>query len=174
MWLVQLWDVIIESPIHILSCRVTQNSLPAYSANQSAVSPNAAPLHHCETHPTTSSRGLHLHLGPLGHSGRNTQRDQPGGSSTAVPVDVVATHHDNPATTTMEQNMLFARLVAGEESPAGEHPPNYATALHDPTSPPLVPSGTRSGTTTPRSRSRMGRVADLRQDAVGGADEFGR
>lgn len=61
-----------------------------------------------------------------------------------------SSHHNAPPVATLAQNMLFARLVAGEETPAGEIPPTYETALTALTEPPG----------SSRSRSRLRRLSD--------------
>ncbi|KAK4057050.1 hypothetical protein OIO90_001950 [Microbotryomycetes sp. JL221] len=161
----KLWDVIIESPLHLLSCRVAQNSLPAYTdAQPTLTSSNVA----CETHqPSHHSRGLHLHLGSLGsHSKQHGSSSRPGSSNAETTgssstfnngfdphheshqqsshassrTTVNTSNHIEPPTLTIEQNLQFARLVAGQESPAGEQPPDYNRALNDSTSPPIVGS----------------------------------
>ncbi|KAM0790642.1 hypothetical protein ACM66B_004503 [Microbotryomycetes sp. NB124-2] len=170
------FDIIIESPLHLLSCRVAQNSLPAYTTDYAAT---ASALgnggNHCETH-QHASRGLHLHLGPLGNSlsrhgqGPSSSSRPTTGSSIATSTHdtldtrlVPATstvHHSDPPTLTMEQNLQFARLIAGQESPAGEHPPLYRDALHDPTVPPPSSTmGLRSGSSS-RASSRARGVED--------------
>lgn len=119
--------MIIETPIHILSCKCTQNTLPAYSlaapggvgpssAGPSGPSNSFAPAHDCGfNHSHPPPRGVTM-------APRTSQSPAP-----------------QPATT-VEQTLLFARLVAGsfslptlcdadalpgEITSAGEIPPSY-------------------------------------------------
>ncbi|KAK4052432.1 hypothetical protein OIV83_002234 [Microbotryomycetes sp. JL201] len=171
----KLFDIIVESPLHLLSCRVAQNTLPAYTENSAAASTAGHQASQCEAHQHTS-RGLHLHLGALGHSSSRHHASSsrpttassiattaqgadagPGPSSLAPMAGSSSTmHHSDPPTLTMEQNLLFARLVAGQESPAGEHPPLYKDALHDSTSPP--PRSASNSRASSRARTFEDRV----------------
>ncbi|GAA6003870.1 hypothetical protein JCM10207_006445 [Rhodosporidiobolus poonsookiae] len=119
----KLWDVVVETNVHILSCRLQQNLLPAYSASLPSLSgPSSSrssrrnqqnQSHDCSHHHTTTparTNNLHLSLNPAAH--RN---------------------HEAPVAT-LEQNLLFARLISGETTPAGETPPTY-DAVVDGTAP---------------------------------------
>ncbi|GAA5823094.1 hypothetical protein JCM11251_007483 [Rhodosporidiobolus azoricus] len=118
----KLFDIIVETNLHILSCRLQQNLLPAYSAATPSLSgpsssrsqrsrTNTSSQAHADTcahnHPVPASRTSHLPatLNPAAH--RN---------------------HEAPVAT-LEQNLLFARLVSGETTPAGETPPTYDTVV---------------------------------------------
>ncbi|GAA6043967.1 hypothetical protein JCM8097_004896 [Rhodosporidiobolus ruineniae] len=119
----KLFDIIVETNLHILSCRLQQNLLPAYSAatpsltgpsssrfGRSRTTTSSTPHHDCgHQHPTPSLRNgtITAHLNPASR------------------------HHNphEPPVATLEQNLLFARLISGETTPAGETPPTYETVV---------------------------------------------
>ncbi|BGP13827.1 hypothetical protein JCM10213v2_001765 [Rhodosporidiobolus nylandii] len=116
----KLFDIIVETNLHILSCRLQQNLLPAYSAatptlsgppssrftrSRDSASSNGEHCSHSHPPPSRHNGNLHLALAPSAH--RN---------------------HDAPVAT-LEQNLLFARLVSGETTPAGETPPSYGAVV---------------------------------------------
>lgn len=112
----------LQTPIHILSCRATQNVLPAYSSA-----------------PAGSTGSAFSTFGSIPDCGFDHSTNQPvvgpRGPSTMAALAYTATHggrssstHRSPVTT-LEQSLLFARLVAGEETPAGEVPPAYDAVL---------------------------------------------
>ncbi|GAA6055120.1 hypothetical protein JCM3770_007450 [Rhodotorula araucariae] len=117
----KLWDIVVEAGAVMLSCRLAQNVLPAYSdatagpssSSRSLRSPRAT--HDCAAAaappPSSSSRanGMHLGLGPsMAHRSH---------AASGAPI------------ATLEQNLLLARLIAGETTPAGETPPTYDAAV---------------------------------------------
>lgn len=113
----KLWDVIVEAPIHILSCKCTQNLLPSYSSAQQSINPNLTngPTNHdCGLDHAVGNRPSPLSIN-MGGSSQNARS---------------ASNHPPPQIATLEQSMQYARLVAGEETPAGEVPPSYETAVH--------------------------------------------
>ncbi|KAL8293022.1 hypothetical protein RQP46_000716 [Phenoliferia psychrophenolica] len=125
----KLWDVIIETPIHILSCRCTQNTLPAYSSvtSNGVIGSPSMGTSSFSTFGAAPGCGFN-HSAPSGAvpaaRGTPSSMSNIGRSSSA---------NAQPAIATIEQNLLFARLVAGEETPAGEVPPSYnAVITHDP------------------------------------------
>lgn len=117
----QLWDIVVEAGAVMLSCRLAQNVLPAYSdATPSLAGPSGSSsrssrnntsrgtTHDCgAAHPPPLTRAANMHIG-MGSS--TTHRSH---STTAAPI------------ATLEQNLLLARLIAGETTPAGETPPTY-------------------------------------------------
>ncbi|GAA5921978.1 hypothetical protein JCM3775_003447 [Rhodotorula graminis] len=127
----KLWDIVVEAGAVMLSCRLAQNILPAYSdATPSLAGPSGSSsrssrnnassrgaTHDCgASHPPPLTRAANMHIG-MGSS--TTHRSH---SSTAAPI------------ATLEQNLLLARLIAGETTPAGETPPTY-DAVVDGTAP---------------------------------------
>ncbi|GAA6000674.1 arrestin family protein [Rhodotorula paludigena] len=147
----KLWDIVVEAGAVMLSCRLAQNVLPAYtdatasvsgpsgSGSSNSRSSRNAPrsTHECGAHgPAPSSRPSNI---PLGLGAGSTHRQNAG---TAAPV------------ATLEQTLLLARLIAGETTPAGETPPAYAAVVDG---------------TAPQGRGRTETVA-----AVGEEEERGR
>ncbi|SCZ89070.1 BZ3500_MvSof-1268-A1-R1_Chr1-1g00932 [Microbotryum saponariae] len=146
----KLWDVIIESPIHILACQCAQNILPAYSAalGGGTRGQNGGPVvggtvQPCEVHSPPSTIG-----GPISSNGRrppSTTRTDRSRSRVRTAAIVAAAavaaaaspyphrsespHPSIPANELEETNALFARLVAGEEMPSGEVPPTYGATM---------------------------------------------
>ncbi|GAA5890874.1 hypothetical protein JCM5296_003450 [Sporobolomyces johnsonii] len=127
------WDIIVEAPCHILSCRCSQNFLPAYSAStavlsaagpSSSASSSAPSILSRALRPIVSSSAPHDHV--CGSAGASSSARAPnvhlglGTSSTG------RSHSAHVApVATLEQNLLFARLLSGETTPAGETPPTY-------------------------------------------------
>ena len=136
----QLWDVIIESPIHILSCRCTTNALPAYSPSGTLPGINSSSSATGATECSHNHSGSSSRLGVSMHMSVGSSRHAHAASGTISPNG----HHAAPVTT-LAQSMLFARLVAGEETPAGEVPPTYDAALAAPVSSTSRGRGGRSG-----------------------------
>ncbi|KAM0749112.1 hypothetical protein T439DRAFT_327607 [Meredithblackwellia eburnea MCA 4105] len=151
----KLWDVIIETPIHILSCKCTQNVLPAYSTVSSGPGPSGS----------ASSSGASLSFNNTQDCGFNHLTNQPTRGQSTLSYSGVrsSSAHHQPTVTTVEQNMLFARLVAGEETPAGEVPPTYQAVInHDPSAGteavvPVLMERTDSSMSDITTRGRTGR-----------------
>ncbi|KAI5477665.1 arrestin domain protein [Pseudohyphozyma bogoriensis] len=150
----KLWDVIIETPIHILSCRCTQNILPAYTSSSAAGTSRAGSPHvtngvyDCGFNHATNqvTRGTSTAMSLASHVGR---------SSSA---------HSQPIAT-LEQNLLFARLVAGEENSAGEVPPTYDAVLANaPSAGTVAMERSSSASSGVTQRGRVGRTEDLESE----------
>ncbi|GAA5859063.1 hypothetical protein JCM8547_003988 [Rhodosporidiobolus lusitaniae] len=121
----KLFDIIVETNLHILSCRLLQNLLPSYSA--------ATPL---ISGPSSSSSGLGSRLGRssrpttssatshCSHHGPSSSSHHTSGLHLSLNPSSSSRSHDPPVAT-LEQNLLFARLISGETTPAGETPPTY-------------------------------------------------
>jgi len=160
----KLYDIIIEAPIHLLSCHsasrythlptysrfAVQSSSPAQSsAGCSPDGPNAGtPRHHCSRGPsmgrsaTSQSRGqgpVHhrSHAATGGHSHANMLTLAPNTSSAHIRPSSLSRDDRNRtesagASSSMadaqaiQRSEQFERLVAGEESEAGEQPPAYS------------------------------------------------
>ncbi|ORY70767.1 or S-antigen, C-terminal domain-domain-containing protein [Leucosporidium creatinivorum] len=155
----KLWDVIIESPIHILSCRCTANILPAYSPSGTLPGTSSLSLagpsecsHNVGLPSHSSSRlGVSMHMS-VGSS-RNAHSLSGAGAG--------AGGHRDPPVATLAQNLLFARLVAGEETPSGEVPPTYDAAIHAPLS-----TGRRTSRSGSRGASRSASGSRRRRSDV--------
>ncbi|GAA5968146.1 hypothetical protein JCM21900_001092 [Sporobolomyces salmonicolor] len=126
------WDIIVEAPCHILSCRCSQNFLPAYSASTAVLSAAGPSSAASAPSPSILSRALR----PIVSS--SAPHDHVCGSATApssarapnvIGIGTASTgrsHSAHPApVATLEQNLLFARLLSGETTPAGDTPPTY-------------------------------------------------
>ncbi|KAF7315110.1 Arrestin-C domain-containing protein [Mycena indigotica] len=110
----KLFDIVVQTPIHILSCRCNPEwmSLPQYS--MSFEDPADVPSHcPCQTHRHTN--------GLLERILTRSSSD-----STASAVETHQVHHPE-ADTLFARNIQFERLVAGQESEVGEAPPAYVT-----------------------------------------------
>jgi arrestin-related trafficking adapter 3/6 len=156
------FDIIIETPLHLLDCRVnTQfNTLPTYSSSSPAtVSVSTQCSVHGGRHIGNDSR--------IGTSAGGAGLSAPVRPASTIPA-VAALVASLPTTerrgsevsparpdegdTLLERNIVYDRLVSGQESEAGESPPNYVEALsarHGSRSRSRQPSGSRS-------RSRLG------------------
>ncbi|KAL7424873.1 hypothetical protein Q5752_000559 [Cryptotrichosporon argae] len=161
------FDIIIETPIKILDCRVnTQwNSLPSYAANA-----EMPPL-------ATNSCAVH---------GRNTALPRPAASSASsapgapqatartvglppfvppAPAPTAAAGHHAPHAhggdedTLLERNLVYDRLMSGQETEMGEEPPSYGEAVRH------AERSTRSASRGPSASRSVSRV---RGDAASG------
>ncbi|GAA5897870.1 hypothetical protein JCM6882_005100 [Rhodosporidiobolus microsporus] len=118
----KLFDIIVETNLHILSCRLQQNLLPAYSAATPSLSgPSSSSSRSTRSRTNTSQSHAQdcAHHHPTATSSSLRTSHLP---STLNPA--AHRNHDAPVAT-LEQNLLFARLVSGETTPAGETPPTY-------------------------------------------------
>ncbi|KAJ6491827.1 hypothetical protein C8R47DRAFT_1121999 [Mycena vitilis] len=111
----KLFDIVVQTPVHILSCRCSPQwmSLPQYSTSfedPESVAPNCP----CEV-----QRRGGLERVPTHHSSDSAV-------SPAETSPVPAAMSLRPAADTLfARNTLFERLVSGQESEAGEAPPAY-------------------------------------------------
>ncbi|GAA5938881.1 uncharacterized protein JCM15063_004897 [Sporobolomyces koalae] len=164
------WDIVVETPVHLLSCRCAQNLLPAYSASSATLSTGHATSsssgsssiisralrtatgsstphdHTCGTGINGAAPGSSSSLTTSGTtSGSNSMGSRasgigasvmhPRGSNSShqhshhgilgVGGGGAHSHHQAPVAS-LEQNLLFARLISGETTPNGETPPTYA------------------------------------------------
>ncbi|KAH8921169.1 hypothetical protein BT69DRAFT_355026 [Atractiella rhizophila] len=124
----KLWDVIIESPLHILSCRCSQNHLPTYFADGTI---DLQASHQCgAVQPILVDHGFHHHelsdLERPQHSGSAFAHTIPQSPTTpTAPVDL------RSAERALNHSLQFARLVSGEINAAGARPPAYAEVVTD-------------------------------------------
>lgn len=90
------------------------------------------------------------------------------GSSRSHASGAGAGAHGGPPVATLAQNLLFARLVAGEETPSGEVPPTYDAAIYAPST-----AGRRASRSGSRGASRSASGSRRRSDvSVGTVMEF--
>lgn len=123
------FDIIIETPLHLLNCRVnTQlNTLPTYAA-YFPISGQQVSLGSCKVHgakmpplvPGDSAAPPSILQNSTSISG---VRQNSGTSATSTPRAVTVDD------TLLGRNIVFDRLVSGQESEAGETPPTYDEAL---------------------------------------------
>lgn len=125
----QRWDIVVETPVHLLSCRCAQNLLPAYTASSATLS--AGPSGSNSGSSSIITRAIRTATGtssPHEHTCGAPQPSTSGLRSTGIGATVhraaVSNHHPTPVAS-LEQNLLFARLISGETTPNGETPPTY-------------------------------------------------
>ncbi|BGP34069.1 hypothetical protein JCM10296v2_005884 [Rhodotorula toruloides] len=115
----KLWDIVVEAGAVMLSCHLSQNVLPAYTDATSSLSGSTrprrntitarTPTHTCGADHGNRHHGLHINVGGSSSTGRS--------------------HSSGPPVASLEQNLLFARLISGETTPAGEMPPTYEAVV---------------------------------------------
>ncbi|GAA5952135.1 hypothetical protein JCM3765_005206 [Sporobolomyces pararoseus] len=157
------WDIVVETPVHLLSCRCAQNLLPAYTASTATLSTGGGGRGGFGGQPGFSSsstsgsssiitRALRTATGG-GHSSSSSPHEYTcGGGGAAMAQQSTASHsanmratgigatssaihrsssssnnnnHHSTPVASLEQNLLFARLISGETTPNGETPPTY-------------------------------------------------
>ncbi|KAJ9119687.1 hypothetical protein QFC22_003397 [Naganishia vaughanmartiniae] len=173
------FDIIIETPLHLLDCRSNSqwNSLPTYLPDSLPTAANTAV--HCRIHNGRGAIGqVPLELSPglinsttVTRATSNTRGARyspspaPGGTTRSL--SAVRTASDRGSSlggdhsetvevpdTLLERNIVFDRLVSGQETEAGEAPPTYDEVLqHE-----VRETRSRSRSNQPRtgSRSRLG------------------
>ncbi|KAJ7099559.1 hypothetical protein B0H15DRAFT_944962 [Mycena belliarum] len=114
----KLFDIIVQTPVHILSCRCNSEwmSLPQYSASFEDPVGSVAPNCPCEM--------LRQRHGDLERMTSRHSTDSSGSGVEPSPAQSVM-HSPHPADTLFARNTLFERLVSGQESELGEAPPAY-------------------------------------------------
>ncbi|KAJ7772092.1 hypothetical protein DFH07DRAFT_953375 [Mycena maculata] len=112
----KLFDIVVQTPVHILSCRCNPEwmSLPQYSTSfedPTSVAPNCP----CDVQIN----------GPLERMLSRQSTDSSASAAETSPVHATMSlrTHD----TLLARNVLFERLMAGQESEVGEAPPAYGT-----------------------------------------------
>lgn len=128
----KLFDIVVQTPIHILSCLCNHDylSLPPYSRSLEV------PVHHnasCSYAP--NSNGAQPQGDHSGHSAVAPGMRAPAGHLTAPTPEH---HHGHPGLTpplSRQSSMFdrapqFERLIAGQESEIGEAPPAYEEVAH--------------------------------------------
>nr|GAT57857.1 predicted protein [Mycena chlorophos] len=110
----KLFDIVVQTPVHILSCRCNPEwmALPQYSSSfdDPADAPASCP---CQE----TRHGLLERMA--------THHSSDSGASAVV--DMHGHGHVHGADSLLARNTLFERLVSGQESEAGEAPPAYVT-----------------------------------------------
>ncbi|GAA5969490.1 hypothetical protein JCM11641_008132 [Rhodosporidiobolus odoratus] len=127
----KLFDIIVETNLHILSCRLQQNLLPAYSAATPTLSSTSSSSRFTRTRSTTlNTSDTCAHTHPTTATSRLLGGAGIGSSGIGGVHLTPSSHrsHDAPVAT-LEQNLLFARLISGETTPAGETPPTYEAVV---------------------------------------------
>ncbi|KAJ7496893.1 hypothetical protein FB451DRAFT_1018588 [Mycena latifolia] len=109
----KLFDIVVQTPVHILSCRCNPEwmSLPQYSASFEDPA-GVAPSCPCEV---------------LRRGGLERVTSRHSADSTASAEEQNFTPSPRPTDTLFARNTLFERLVSGQESELGEAPPVYVT-----------------------------------------------
>ncbi|GAA5986070.1 hypothetical protein JCM10908_006394 [Rhodotorula pacifica] len=139
----KLWDIVVEAGVVMLSCRLSQNILPAYTdATASVSAPSGSRSSRNATTRTAThtcgnnndpSRASHLHLVP--HSTNANRATAP--------------------LATLEDTLLFSRLISGETTPAGETPPTYDAVIDG-----TAPQGRPPSVVIEEEEERRGRTRD--------------
>ncbi|KAF4598682.1 hypothetical protein EYR38_007090 [Pleurotus pulmonarius] len=115
----KLFDIVIQTPVQILSCRCNPDwiSLPPYSESSEDW------IHDQQQCPCVARKNSANNL----LSRINTRRSSDSSVSSIASSFVEAMSSPTPRRyeTLLDQNTLFERLVAGQESEAGEVPPSY-------------------------------------------------
>ncbi|WOO77581.1 Arrestin-related trafficking adapter 3 [Vanrija pseudolonga] len=128
------FDIIIETPIKILDCRVnTQfNSLPSYDRTffeQGAVGRG------CSMHAKLASAPLAPRAVPIGNDktprapSSSLPQDLPSPNLAATSGHTPHGKHEDHEDTLLERNIVYDRLMSGQETEAGEEPPTYGQAV---------------------------------------------
>lgn len=170
-----------ETPIKILDCRVTPqyNSLPTYSSfipNSPAMLTRLCSVHGSKAGNTSAQTALiSRHSGSvgstiltngvlLGQSGQSGSRVDLAHSNAHPPSPF---HHTNTNgkrreegdDTLLERNIVYDRLMSGQETEEGDVPPSYDVASSTPAS--VTGSGSLPGSTVNFSSSRQGSVQGI-------------
>ncbi|KAJ7169068.1 hypothetical protein C8R43DRAFT_982144 [Mycena crocata] len=115
----KLFDIVVQTPVHILSCRCNPEwmALPRYSASFEDCGRGVAPSCPCEV----PRRGGLERM--LSHQSSDSSASAAEGS----PVNAAMPSLRVVPDTLYARNALFERLVSGQESELGEAPPAYVT-----------------------------------------------
>ncbi|KAL0955875.1 hypothetical protein HGRIS_002074 [Hohenbuehelia grisea] len=112
----KLFDIVVQTPVQILSCRCNPDwiSLPAYSeSSEEWVS--GSQRCPCDQH----NKPANLPIARVDSS------DSSVSTIAASFIDAITPQPPRRLDSLLDQNTLFERLVAGQESEAGEVPPSY-------------------------------------------------
>lgn len=167
-----------ETPIKILDCRVNPawNSLPSYSTSHPGSSSNPAsvcaihnnPRHQIALAPpasTSTSGPASAVMNAVGipspvTTTASTQRPLPDSRISGLPPldgnvqkrGSASAHGANEEDTLLERNIVFDRLMSGQETESGEVPPSYGEAVAHAVSRASVSGGGASGSGHTRGR----------------------
>ncbi|KAJ6497646.1 hypothetical protein C8R45DRAFT_1093994 [Mycena sanguinolenta] len=113
----KLFDIVVQTPVHILSCRCNPEwmSLPRYCASFEDPDHDVAPNCPCEA-PRLSLKAVVT---------RNSTDSASAAETSPVHATMPSLHHS--ADTLFARNTLFEHLVSGQENEVGEAPPAYNT-----------------------------------------------
>ncbi|KAK8849580.1 hypothetical protein IAR55_004915 [Kwoniella newhampshirensis] len=170
------FDIIIETPIKILDCRVNPqwNSLPTYTATQRNVNavPGVCSIHSGKANapigyvrpsisgpsaPDTSHTAAPLSLisglpdAGASRSGQSHSHSRDRRGTVDASVGAPAPPVDGGEDTLLERNIVYDRLMSGQLTETGETPPTYGEAMAD----------------SARTRS-VSRVRDMERPTSGG------
>ncbi|KAF8581093.1 hypothetical protein K439DRAFT_1393126 [Ramaria rubella] len=134
----RLFDIVVQTPIHILSCHCKPEwtLLPRYSLFESGPNEHllgtSRPTCACSGDVISSLLTLpRAQVSPAGtpsNSRPTTAEPRPNGSGSTVPFGH-AEGHTTPVQHLVDNSHQFARLMSGQESVLGEPPPRYQEAL---------------------------------------------
>ncbi|KAF7351103.1 Arrestin-C domain-containing protein [Mycena sanguinolenta] len=112
----KLFDIVVQTPVHILSCRCNPEwmSLPRYCASFEDPDHDVAPNCPCEA-PRSGLKPVVT---------RNSTDSASAAETSPVHATMPSLH---PADTLFARNTLFEHLVSGQENELGEAPPAYNT-----------------------------------------------
>ncbi|KAJ7821129.1 hypothetical protein B0H14DRAFT_3471811 [Mycena olivaceomarginata] len=112
----KLFDIVVQMPVHILSCRCNPEwmSLPQYCSSFEDPDRSVAPNCPCE------GRRVGLERVATRHSSDSTASAV---ETSPVHLAMPSVHH--PTDTLFARNTLFEHLVSGQENELGEAPPAY-------------------------------------------------
>ena len=147
-----------ETPIKLLDCRVNPqiNSLPTYTSSHptSTVTAGTCSFHSSQARQTTPIASARQVDDPLVSSAPGSgSRFERGEPTRGRSRDTSAPAHGTDEDTLLERNIVYDRLMSGQETETGELPPSYGEAVAN-----AIRSASRSQS---RSHSRHGSVVDL-------------
>ncbi|TFK23165.1 hypothetical protein FA15DRAFT_670775 [Coprinopsis marcescibilis] len=127
----RLFDIVVQTPIHILSCRCNPDwiSLPRYSESFSDDSP-VTPTCPCEINRQQQSEAspFSARRRPFSSAGESSSSTTVNQSASASPLAA----SDSTTAPAFQTSQHFERLVSGLETEFGEHPPSYASVVDTP------------------------------------------
>ncbi|KAK4687113.1 arrestin-related trafficking adapter 3/6, partial [Tremellales sp. Uapishka_1] len=144
------FDIIIETPIKILDCRVNSNwnSLPTYSTvnpSSSSAQPGVCSLHGRTSASLRSHEPTPHYIPQVGHTAHAHGSLLPQPPVSHVTRDREVNEGDDSL---LERNIVYDRLMSGQVTETGETPPTYVEAV-------ASGSGSGSGNGEVRGRSAV-------------------
>ncbi|KAF7362264.1 Arrestin-C domain-containing protein [Mycena venus] len=115
----KLFDIVVQTPVHILSCRCNPQwmSLPQYCASFEDPDHGVAPNCPCDE----------MRRGNLERLITRHSTDSTASAAETSPVHATMPSLHHPTDTLFARNTLFEHLVSGQENELGEAPPAYNT-----------------------------------------------